>query len=368
MQPYSSEFEGYMGNYGNTMDRWYHRAAVVEWPRERAFVVRSEVSPDWAVQRSWARVRAGDIGTARDRAATLAPFWADVAGGQHPRGFAGRVLRVATGLDHPELAAMLLRPFSVEIATAGHAKALVALVDRYGTQWAIALLAGWSSGRRGWPQPAGGGRHVWTASLAKLCGALRDTDPAAGATIGRLVLDDTWAWLHGEIVATDSLLPPSRRAAAISDMEPSIAGLLGGVAVIGADELRDTAVRALTRDDDELLTGVVEVLRGRPRAAAAAWLAAAWIRCALTTLRATGSDPARSARCAPTTTGRSLCRTDAAATCAPNSAPSSPTRDNADWSGRSLKTGGLTCTTGSTPTNSPSTTRQGARGGRTHWC
>jgi hypothetical protein len=27
LEPYSSEYEGYMGNWGNTLDRWYHRAA-----------------------------------------------------------------------------------------------------------------------------------------------------------------------------------------------------------------------------------------------------------------------------------------------------------------------------------------------------
>ena len=45
LDPYASEYEGYMGNYGNTMDRWYRRAAVVVSPRERAFAVRAEASP-----------------------------------------------------------------------------------------------------------------------------------------------------------------------------------------------------------------------------------------------------------------------------------------------------------------------------------
>ncbi len=45
MDPFQSEHEGYMGNYGNTVDRWYHRAAVVMWPRERAFVLRAKASP-----------------------------------------------------------------------------------------------------------------------------------------------------------------------------------------------------------------------------------------------------------------------------------------------------------------------------------
>src|SRR5215475_5667118 len=34
LEPYKSEYEGYMGNFGNTLDRWYRRAAVVLWPRE----------------------------------------------------------------------------------------------------------------------------------------------------------------------------------------------------------------------------------------------------------------------------------------------------------------------------------------------
>src|SRR5262249_10850842 len=41
LEPYRSEYEGYMGNYGNTLDRWYRRAAIVVWPRDRAFVARA---------------------------------------------------------------------------------------------------------------------------------------------------------------------------------------------------------------------------------------------------------------------------------------------------------------------------------------
>jgi hypothetical protein len=33
LHPFASEYEGYMGNYGETLDRWYHRAAVVLWPQ-----------------------------------------------------------------------------------------------------------------------------------------------------------------------------------------------------------------------------------------------------------------------------------------------------------------------------------------------
>src|SRR3989442_1063022 len=50
MPPFRSEHEGYMGNWGNTVDRWYHRAAIVLWPRERTFVIRAKASADWAIQ------------------------------------------------------------------------------------------------------------------------------------------------------------------------------------------------------------------------------------------------------------------------------------------------------------------------------
>ena len=61
LTPYSSEYEGYMGNWGNTLDRWYHRAAVIVWPREQAFANRAESSPSWALDEIAAMASAGDV-------------------------------------------------------------------------------------------------------------------------------------------------------------------------------------------------------------------------------------------------------------------------------------------------------------------
>jgi hypothetical protein len=49
LDPFKSEHEGYQGNYGNTVDRWYHRAAFVMWPRANTFALRAQASPQWAV-------------------------------------------------------------------------------------------------------------------------------------------------------------------------------------------------------------------------------------------------------------------------------------------------------------------------------
>ena len=38
-EPNREDFEGYTGNAGMTLERWYHRAAVVIWPRAKHFHV-----------------------------------------------------------------------------------------------------------------------------------------------------------------------------------------------------------------------------------------------------------------------------------------------------------------------------------------
>src|SRR5260370_28532146 len=64
-----------MGNYGNTMDRWYRRAAVVVWPRPHGLAARAEASASWGLTELRARVDAGDLVNARAAAESVAPFW-----------------------------------------------------------------------------------------------------------------------------------------------------------------------------------------------------------------------------------------------------------------------------------------------------
>ena len=68
LDPFASEHEGYMGNYGNTVDRWYHRAAVVLWPRDRTFVIRSKASPRWAIDELTKTLRQRHVENARGMA------------------------------------------------------------------------------------------------------------------------------------------------------------------------------------------------------------------------------------------------------------------------------------------------------------
>ncbi len=44
-EPTSEEYEGYTGNEGNTLDRWYHRSAIVLWHRDHHFDVVASAGP-----------------------------------------------------------------------------------------------------------------------------------------------------------------------------------------------------------------------------------------------------------------------------------------------------------------------------------
>ena len=65
------EFEGYTGNAGMTLERWYHRAAVVIWPKQNNFTVLCDAGTDAAISglqsmvRTWKRARKSDEPTQR---------------------------------------------------------------------------------------------------------------------------------------------------------------------------------------------------------------------------------------------------------------------------------------------------------------
>lgn len=154
LEPYESEYEGYTGNYGNTVDRWYRRAAVVVWPRDRAFAARAGAGSQWALRELRHRIDAGDLTGARAAAESLAPFWNRTA--SQP-GLLDAALDVAAGLSAAGTAAMLLEPFRVETLTSEHANGLAAVAGRYGRTWIRDVINGWFERER----HRGTDRHEW---------------------------------------------------------------------------------------------------------------------------------------------------------------------------------------------------------------
>ncbi len=199
LTPYESEHEGYMGNYGNTLDRWYRRTALVIWPWERDFVARAEANLSGAIAELQARLSDGaDLEEARGDARGLIGLL-----GSGRTGDMSQLLTVADALDDAELAHGLLAPLAGEGLTAECAVPLAALCARYGDAWVRTLVDAWF--RLGGHHS---GRSDWTTS----------TVTALAASLTRLGADSVvahlcrrlWASLSASISAALRMGPRAR--------------------------------------------------------------------------------------------------------------------------------------------------------------
>jgi len=279
LMPYSSEYEGYMGNYGNTLDRWYHRAAIIVWPREQAFANRAETSPSWALDEIIAMASAGGGPGARAAAATLAPFWDTAAGRRrapqdHDQAsqIFGSALRAADAVADAPTAAMLLRPFRIDDLDREHADSFGKIAGRYGQLWAAEQLRTWFAGKQpGWAYVGGQERPRWIADrLPGLCARLHASGKA-GLVAAQQLVDLAWEWTAKDIAAALASPWPSRRDESLGELAGPLASVLTAAAAIGAASTRDAASGYLREQQDAVTALEMPALRAAaklPRRAA----------------------------------------------------------------------------------------------------
>lgn len=248
LTPYQSEYEGYMGNYGNTLDRWYRRAAVVVWPQDRAFAARAEAGSQRALHELRDRIDAGDLEGARAAAESLAPFWQRI-GAQ--AGLLGATLDVAAGLDAAGTAAMLLEPFRAETLTHEHAGGLATAAGRYGEDWTRSVVDGWF----GPTNHFGSDLSEWIdTSLAGLCGALRTSDRPE---VARLLAAGAWRWMSDQLRLWVTNPRSQDRQPRLERLSSPLVGLLDAA----DDKLRDEITTALRESGDDILECLMPALR-----------------------------------------------------------------------------------------------------------
>ena len=268
LEPFSSEYEGYMGNWGNTLDRWYHRAAVVVWPRDQAFANRAETSPAWALDELAAMASAGGVPGAQAAAATLEPFWDGALRTRTPEergrvsGLLGKALRAADAVADAETAAMLLHPFRIENLTDAYVDSFGKIADRYGQRWTADLLRTWFGGeRQAWAYGGGQERPRWVAEwLPGLCAGLHARGDA-GAVAAQRLLDLAWEWLGKDIGTGLASSSPSRRDEKLGGLGRPLASVLTAAAAIGAASTQDTVTGYIRETQDTVTALEMPALR-----------------------------------------------------------------------------------------------------------
>lgn len=235
-----------MGNYGNTVDRWYRRAAVVVWPKAKSFAARAEAGSAWALRTLRNRIDTGDLATARTEAMSLEPFWLHI---EAPA--LASALEVAAGLRDPVAARAVLAPFRLEMLTAEHAPLLAAVARAYGDEWVRDLIDLWDSERRF----SGMEQNVWIGdTLLSLCQALREND---AAPLADHVGDRVWAWVSSRIDTWVHHGHTARRRSNLADLGQPLARLLEAV----SDERGERIALALRAANASIVELLVPALR-----------------------------------------------------------------------------------------------------------
>ncbi|MGW6413013.1 2OG-Fe(II) oxygenase [Streptomyces vinaceus] len=253
LTPCHSEYEGYMGNYGNTLDRWYRRAAVVLWPRQRSFTARAEAGSEGALRELQGHLDAGDLDRARTLARSLAPFWKHHGSGEAAGALFAAALTVAVGLREADTATMLLAPFGVETLDERHAPGLAAAAARYGQTWACGAVSSWFGTAGAY---TGADRAAWLESLPGLCTALRAADGDGDATASLLV-EGAWQAVEQQLISWLGTDHETERRAGMDRLGAPLVRILQAA----APETTDTIAAMLRRLPDTALECLLPALR-----------------------------------------------------------------------------------------------------------
>ncbi len=256
-KPFRSEHEGYMGNYGNTADRWYHRAALVMWPKSLAFGNRAKHSPRWAIRQVTVAPESGVTGKARDLVSQLLLVWNEAVRKDRTPVLLGMTLSAAARFGSPEVALALLAPFSLEHLTVGNIPRFVKTVQGFGPVWARGILKKWVSENRLHSMP-----EAWISKqLPNLCRALCAEGGSGGNGLAQEILDPIWKRISFQITTL-------RRGASkyldrgFVDLISPLLGLLHSGRLTESREFQQRIVEFLSdRKTDLPVTNLVELLQ-----------------------------------------------------------------------------------------------------------
>ncbi len=213
----NEEYEGYMGNYGDTLDYWYRRAALVLQSPVAAEAARFATQPEAALADAVKLARtAGPHDALAQRLQRALPDLQRYARSKGRTVWA-RYAQLAAVVP-PALATELCTPFEWQLFQAADAQALAKLGQAQGQDWLLALLRTWGQARApqarwGWAtlqahNPDSSVQALWPQALPGFIGACK------AAQLSAAVLDEMGVQAMNLLQLADkSPATPARRQA-----------------------------------------------------------------------------------------------------------------------------------------------------------
>ncbi|MCC8399136.1 MAG: 2OG-Fe(II) oxygenase [Rickettsia endosymbiont of Platyusa sonomae] len=148
LEPYNTEYEGYMGNYGNTMEYWYRRAAVVLWHESSQIPMNFMLNYDNAIDElSVLTTSPGNEQKVMEIIAKAGKYLHRTFYKKDKSDFA-ILANIALYIKDRDTALSILSHFKWEILNSDIVKLLVKLQIQYGISWCTDLLNNWKNHAR----------------------------------------------------------------------------------------------------------------------------------------------------------------------------------------------------------------------------
>ena len=140
-KPFDSMYEGYMGNYGNTLDRWYHRAAIVLWMKKDDLLSRFAIDST----RTLKAVKTVTVKNPKEGCKLLrelGPIWNSMDSRDNEQ--TRELLEIAKHAQSKSIAQEILSRHAISIVCKQNAGLLAELAEDYGETWLLGMLEKWS--------------------------------------------------------------------------------------------------------------------------------------------------------------------------------------------------------------------------------
>ncbi len=145
-EPSETDYQGYMGNYGNTMDYWYRRAAIVLWHESSRIPMNFDLDYEESMKELVAITKSP--GQEEKALSVVKKAGKYLLNTKENKINFGVFSDIALYIQDKEVAQFILYHFEWAILDSDIAQTLVKLQNLYGVSWCLDLMERWKQEKR----------------------------------------------------------------------------------------------------------------------------------------------------------------------------------------------------------------------------